>query len=83
MTAGAPGIRREIIAAYLASGSRVVSWVFVTAVVYRWLGADLFAVLALVRTTIGLLNYTTLGLAPAMVRMLSLEKRAAQAPSEV
>ncbi|MGA2231378.1 MAG: MATE family efflux transporter, partial [Tepidisphaeraceae bacterium] len=40
-------------------------------------------VLALVRTTIGLLNYTTLGLAPAMVRMLSLEKRAAQAPSEV
>jgi len=83
VTAAAPGIRREIIAAYVASASRVLSWVFVTAVVYRRLGADLFAILALVRTTIGLLNYTTLGLAPAMVRMLSLEKRASRAPSEV
>jgi O-antigen/teichoic acid export membrane protein len=76
-------IRREILAAYFASASRVLSWVIVTAVVYRRLGPDLFAILALVRTTIGLLNYTTLGLAPAMVRMLSLEKRDAETPSEV
>jgi O-antigen/teichoic acid export membrane protein len=76
-------IRREILSAYLASGSRLLSWIVVSAVVYRRLGPDYFAVLVLIRTTIGLFNYTTLELAPAMVRMLALEKAEPNSVSEV
>jgi O-antigen/teichoic acid export membrane protein len=78
-------LRRDLLSAYLASGSRVLSWVVVTAIVYRRLGATNFAMLALVRTTIGLLNYTSIGLAPAMIRLMAIEKRdiTANQPSEV
>lgn len=41
----------------------------VSAIVYRVLGPDAFALLMMVRTTIGLLNYTALGVGPAMVRL--------------
>ena len=70
MTASAPRdptFRRDIASAYLASASRVGSWVIVSALVYRYLGAADFAVLALIRGTIGILNYVTLGLAPALI----------------
>jgi O-antigen/teichoic acid export membrane protein len=76
--APAPSLRRDIVSAYVASGSRLASWILVTALVYRRAGAPAFAVLALVRTTIGLLNYTTLGLTPATVRMLAQEKSTGQ-----
>jgi O-antigen/teichoic acid export membrane protein len=71
-------MRREIASAYVASASRLLSWILVTALVYRRAGAPAFAVLALVRTTIGLLNYTTLGLGPATVRMLSVGESSGQ-----
>jgi O-antigen/teichoic acid export membrane protein len=67
-------IRRDILSSYLTTASRLASWVVVTGIVYRRLGIQSFAMLALVRTTIGLLNYTTLGLAPATVRMLALKQ---------
>ena len=63
-------MRRDILSAYAASGSRVVSWVIVSALVYRSSPAA-FAMLALVRGTIGILNYAALGLLPAMIRMLA------------
>jgi O-antigen/teichoic acid export membrane protein len=73
-----PSLRRDIASAYLASASRLLSWILVTALIYRRAGAAAFAVLALVRTTIGLLNYTTLGLGPATIRMLASAKSADQ-----
>jgi O-antigen/teichoic acid export membrane protein len=71
-------IRRDIASAYLAAGARVVSWVVVSAFVYRRSGPGAFALLALVRGTLGLLNYATVGLAPAMIHFLPKRSR----PSE-
>jgi O-antigen/teichoic acid export membrane protein len=59
----------ELGSAYLAAGARVLSWAVVSAVVWRKLGPDAFALLVLVRGTLSLLNYTGFGLAPAMVRL--------------
>ena len=58
---------RDIASAYLASAIRIGSWVVVSALVYRYLGAAEFGILALIRGTVGILNYVTLGLAPALI----------------
>ena len=71
-------IRRDIASAYLAAAARVVSWVIVSAFVYRRGGPGAFALLTLVRSTLGLLNYATVGLAPAMIHFLPKRSR----PSE-
>ncbi len=63
----ASSMRRDLLSAYVATGAKVGSWALVSAVVYRHLGAGEFAILALVRGTIGLLNYISLGLAPALI----------------
>jgi O-antigen/teichoic acid export membrane protein len=63
-------LRRDIASAYAAAGARIVSWIIISALVYRHDGAGAFAMLALVRATLGLLNYTTIGLAPAMIHFL-------------
>lgn len=65
--AGPSSIRRDLAAAYLASASRFGSSVVISALLFRYAGAAAFAMFALVRGTIGLLNYTTLGLAPALI----------------
>jgi O-antigen/teichoic acid export membrane protein len=67
-------IRRDIASAYLASAAKVASWAIVSALIYRRSRTD-FAMFALVRATIGLLNYTSLGLAPAMVRVIARARR--------
>lgn len=72
---GTTTMRRDIASAYVVTAARVLSWVVVSAVVYRRIGADAFGTLALVRATIGLLNYTSLGLAPAMVNLISRAAR--------
>lgn len=72
MTAPAPRdptFRRDIASAYLAAASRVGSWVIVSGLVYRYLGGVEFGILALVRGTLGILNYVTLGLAPALIHL--------------
>lgn len=63
-------MRRDILSAYAASGAKVLSWVIVSAIVFR-ADAVQYAILALIRGTIGLLNYTSLGLAPAVVRLVT------------
>src|SRR5688500_18519813 len=73
-------IRRDVVTAYVATGAKVGAWALITALVYRFNRAD-FAILALVRATLGLLNYTSLGLAPAMVRLLA-QTRPGPAPVE-
>ncbi len=64
-------MRRDILSAYAATGMRVLSWAIVSALVYRKMGAGAFATLTLVRATIGVLNYASLGLAPAMIARLA------------
>lgn len=61
---------RDIASAYAAAAARIISWIIISALVYRHDGAGAFAMLALVRATLGLLNYTTIGLAPAMIHFL-------------
>lgn len=65
--AGASSMRRDLAAAYLASASRFGSSVVISALLFRYAGAAAFGMFALVRGTIGLLNYVTLGLAPAFI----------------
>src|SRR5215208_6397456 len=64
-------LRRDIVSAYVASGAKIASWVVVSAIVYRFGGARQFGILALIRGTIGIVNYLSLGLNSAMVRMLA------------
>src|SRR5688500_3678368 len=62
--------RGALARAYAASGARVLSWVVVSALVYR-ADPDAFALLALVRATVGILNYTSLGLGPALIHAVA------------
>jgi O-antigen/teichoic acid export membrane protein len=77
----APSLRRDVVSAYAVVAARLMAWVAVSAAVYRQLGLQAFALLALVRSTVGVLSYTSLGLAPAMVRMLAEASAAPSAPS--
>ena len=62
---------RDIVSAYAVTGARVAAWATISAFVFRKLGPESFAMLALIRSTVGLLAYTSIGLAPAMVRALA------------
>lgn len=62
-----PSMRRDLVSAYVASGAKVASWAIVSAMAFRGWGEETLAILALGRSTLGVLNYTTLGLAPAMI----------------
>src|SRR5690349_9087962 len=66
-----PSMRRDLLSAYFATGAKVGSWAVVSAMVFRFLGPGQFALLALIRGTIGLLNYVSLGLAPAIIHEAS------------
>src|SRR5438270_54173 len=79
----ATSMRRDLLSAYVASAARIGSWAIISAAVFRLLGPGPFAVMALVRGTIGLLNYTTLGLAPAMVHLLAAGDRARSGEAEI
>jgi O-antigen/teichoic acid export membrane protein len=70
-------MRRDVISAYIASGARVASWFIVSAVLYRIRLIE-YAMFALVRSTVGLLNYTGLGIGPAMVRMIAAQRPSSQ-----
>ena len=70
-------MRRDVLSAYAASAAKILSWVTVSGLVYRYIGRTEFAVLALIRGTIGILNYTTLGLSPAMIRLMAETRRSA------
>ncbi|HLL88159.1 MAG TPA: hypothetical protein VK324_02535, partial [Tepidisphaeraceae bacterium] len=64
-------LRRDILSAYVLTAARVLAWVVVAAVVYRTCRPRYFAALALVRATVGLLGYASLGIGPALVRALA------------
>lgn len=86
MNAVAPSntIRRDVISAYVASGAKVLSWVIVSAALFRNAGGNALGTLAMVRATLGLLNYASLGLAPALMRMMAVnQKEISQIPFAV
>lgn len=60
-------MRWDLATAYFASATRMGASVIISALVFRFLGTAEFAMLALVRGTIGLLNYTSLGLAASLI----------------
>jgi O-antigen/teichoic acid export membrane protein len=62
-------MRRDIISAYLASAAKIASWVVVSAIVFRVGGVAEFGLLALIRATIGILQYASMGLGPALVKL--------------
>jgi O-antigen/teichoic acid export membrane protein len=63
-------MRHDIASAYLASAAKIGSWVIVSAIVFRWYGPLAFALIALARATLSVLNYAMLGLAPAVIHHL-------------
>jgi O-antigen/teichoic acid export membrane protein len=62
-------ICRDIISAYLVTAARVLAWIVVTAAVFRIAGKEAFALLAIVQSTVGILEYAAIGLSPAIIRM--------------
>jgi O-antigen/teichoic acid export membrane protein len=64
-------MHRDVISAYALTAARVIAWILVSATVYRRYPPDYFAALSLIRWTIGLLAYTSIGLGPAMVHALA------------
>ncbi|HZK81057.1 MAG TPA: hypothetical protein VFC46_08325 [Humisphaera sp.] len=74
-----PSMRRDVTSAYVAAGGRVGAWAIVSAIVYRLAGPDHFGTLALIRGAVGILNYTSVGLAPALIRSFAqIGRRAAR-----
>jgi O-antigen/teichoic acid export membrane protein len=70
---GSSSMRRDVVSAYVASAAKIGSWAIVSAMVYRDLSPTAFGVLALVRGTIGLLSYASVGLGPALMRLIAEE----------
>jgi O-antigen/teichoic acid export membrane protein len=48
---------------------RVGAWILVTATVFRAAGQPAFALLAIVQSTVGILEYAAIGLSPAIIRL--------------
>ena len=63
------GLRRDIFSAYLVTAARVLAWVFVIAAVFRVAGKPAFALLTVIQSTVGILEYAAIGLSPAIIRM--------------
>jgi O-antigen/teichoic acid export membrane protein len=68
-------MKRDLASAYLATAARIGSWAVVSAIAFRILGKPGFGMLALVRSTVTILNYTSLGLAPAMIALAAQRRR--------
>jgi O-antigen/teichoic acid export membrane protein len=65
----ASSLRRDIVSAYLVTAARVLAWIVVVAAVIRVAGQLAFAFLAVVQSTVGILEYAAIGLSPAIIRL--------------
>jgi len=68
-------IKLDLASAYLASAVKIGIWAAVSAIVFWYSFEAGLGILSLVRSTIGILNYTTLGLGPAMVHLLAKQSQ--------
>ena len=75
-----PTLRRDLLSAYAAAGAKVGSWAAVSGWLYRY-DEVIFARLALLRATLGLLNYAAFGLGPATVHLLAKARHDALRPT--
>jgi O-antigen/teichoic acid export membrane protein len=73
------GLRRDIVSAYLVTIARVAAWIVVTATVFRVAHEPAFALLAVIQSTVGILEYAAIGLSPAIIRMTAEAIRADRA----
>jgi O-antigen/teichoic acid export membrane protein len=64
-----PSLGRDILSAYLVTASRMLAWIVVIAAVVRIAGNSAFALLAIVGSTVGILEYAAIGLSPAIIRL--------------
>jgi O-antigen/teichoic acid export membrane protein len=64
-----PSLRRDIASAYLVTAMRLLAWATVIAAVVRVAGSYAFALLGLVQSTVGILEYAAIGLSPAIIRL--------------
>jgi O-antigen/teichoic acid export membrane protein len=62
-------LRRDIISAYVVTAARMAAWLLVTAAVFRVAGRPAFAFLAIIQSTVGILEYAAIGLSPAIIRL--------------
>jgi O-antigen/teichoic acid export membrane protein len=51
------------------TAARVLAWIVVMATVFRVAGKQAFALLAIVQSTVGILEYAAIGLSPAIIRL--------------
>lgn len=65
----ASSLRSDIASAYLVTAARVLAWVIVIAAVFRVAGKPALALLAIVQSTVGILEYAAIGLSPAIIRL--------------
>ena len=63
---------RDVASAYLLTFSRVAAWATISAIVYRHAEVGEFVLFVLLRSTVTLFSYTSLGLAPAMIRWFAM-----------
>lgn len=77
----APSLRRDIFSAYVVTVARVAAWIAVTAAVFRIAGKPAFALLAVVQSTVGILEYAAIGLSPAIIRLTAEAMRQSQPPA--
>ncbi|MDP9172427.1 MAG: MATE family efflux transporter [Planctomycetota bacterium] len=66
---GTSSLKRDIVSAYLVTAARMLAWITVTATVYRVAGKLAFALLGIVESTVGILEYAAIGLSPAIIRL--------------
>src|SRR5262245_27416993 len=64
-------MRRDLISAYVASGMKVASWAVVSKLLIERGAIEQFALFSFLRGTLSFLNYTSLGLAPAIIHRMS------------
>ncbi|HEX4054311.1 MAG TPA: MATE family efflux transporter [Tepidisphaeraceae bacterium] len=76
----APSLRRDIFSAYVVTVARVAAWIAVTATVFRVAGKSAFALLAVVQSTVGILEYAAIGLSPAIIRLTAEAMRQSLSP---
>lgn len=76
-------MRTDLVAAFAASGAKALAYAVISSMLLAG-GAHApdFAMFTLIRSTLGLLNYATLGIAPAFIRQLSHSLALAQKPGE-
>jgi O-antigen/teichoic acid export membrane protein len=72
-------LRADLLSAYFVSVTKVASWAVAAGLVYRNFGKETFAAFALARSLITIVNYTSFGVAPALMILLP-QFRVQQAP---